>query len=86
MPEHGKILTDPLVPSAHATDMVELHLLLPASQVSALEAVAVRLELSVVALVRLAVGDFLQSPTALGFVGEVAGRPTTPLTLSRGPK
>jgi hypothetical protein len=52
--------------------MVELHLLLPANQVSALEAAAVRLELSLAAPVRLAVSRFLRSPAALGFVGEVA--------------
>jgi hypothetical protein len=86
MPEQGKIPTDRLVPPSHATDVVELHLLLPANQFSALEAVAVRLELSVDALVRLAVGRYLQSPAAFGFVGEVAGRPTTPLILPGGPQ
>jgi hypothetical protein len=85
MPEQGKIPTDRLPPS-HATDMVELRLLLPSNQVSALGAAAVRLELSVDALIRSAVGRFLQSPAALGFVGEVAGRSTTPLTLPGGPQ
>lgn len=64
---------------SQATDVIELRLLLPSNQVSALEAAAVRLELSVAALVRCAISDFLQSPAAIGFVGEVAGRPTAPL-------
>lgn len=81
MPEQGKMPTDRLAPPTHATDVVELHLLLPANQVSALEAAAVRLELSVAALVRLAVSRFLRSPAALGCVGEVAGCPTIPVTL-----
>jgi hypothetical protein len=81
MPEQGKIPIDRLVPSSHATDVVEMCVLLPLNQVWALETAAVRLELSVAALIRLAVSRFLQSPAALGFVGEVAGRPTTPLTL-----
>ena len=70
--------------ASHATDVVELRLLLPANQVSALEEAAVRLERSVAALVRLAVSDFLRSPVGVGFVGEVAGRPTPPLPLPEG--
>lgn len=78
MTEQGKTPTDhPAV--SQATDVVELRLLLPSNQVSALEAAAGRLELSVTALVRLAISDFLQSPAVIGFVGEVAGRPTAPL-------
>lgn len=78
MTEQGKIPTDhPAV--SQGTEVVELRLLLPANQASALEAAAGRLELSVAALVRCAISDFLQSPAAVGFVGEVAGRPTAPL-------
>jgi hypothetical protein len=78
MTEQGKSSIDrPAV--TQETDVVELRLLLPSYQVSALEAAAVRLELSVAALVRLAISDFLQSPMTIGFVGEVAGRPTAPL-------
>ena len=80
MTEQGMTPADRLVAPLHAADVVELHLLLPLNQVSALEAAAVRLELSVDALVRSAVGDFLRSP----FVGEVTGRPTAPLTLLEG--
>jgi hypothetical protein len=65
---------------ARENDMVEIDLLLPANQVSALEVAAVRAGLSVAALVRRVVSDFLQSTAAGGFVGEVAGRPTAPLT------
>jgi two-component system, OmpR family, response regulator len=71
-------LNDRLVAPSQATDVVELHLLLPSNQFSALEATAVRLELSVAALVRGAVRDFLRSPAAIGLVGEVAGRPVPP--------
>ena len=84
MTEQGMAPADRLVALSHAADVVELHLLLPSDQVSALEAAAVRLELSVDALVRSAVGDFLRSPAALGFVGDVAGRPTAPRTLPEG--
>lgn len=79
MTEQGKSSIDrPAV--TQETDVVELRLLLPSKQVAALEAAAVRLELSVTALVRLAISDFLQSPKVIGFVGEIAGRPTAPLS------
>jgi hypothetical protein len=69
--------------AANRADVVELCLLLPASHFSALTVVAVSAELSVEALLSRIVGDFLQSPAAVGFVGEVAGRPTAPLPLPR---
>ena len=68
---------------ARENEVVEIDLLLPANQASALEVAAVRAGLSVAALVRRVVSDFLQS-TAGGFAGEVAGRPTAPLTLPEG--
>ena len=57
-----------LASHAHATDMVELHLLLPAHQFSALEAAAARSGLTVAALLRRTVGDFLCPPRAAGTV------------------
>lgn len=83
MTEQGTMAPDGPAAS-HATDVVELRLLLPSNQVSALEAAAVRLELSVAALVRLAINSFLQSPAAVEFVGEVPGSPTAPLPLPEG--
>lgn len=83
MPEQGTISPGGPMPS-HATDVVELRLLLPSNQVSALEAAAVRLELSVAALVRLAVSGFLESPAVVGFAGEAPGRPTAPASLPEG--
>jgi hypothetical protein len=64
-----------------AADVVELHLLVPSDHITALEAAATRSHLTVAALVRRVLGDFLLSPAAVGFVGEVAGRPTAPLLI-----
>ena len=50
--------------SLHATDEVELHLLLPAGQFSALEAAALRPELTVGELLRRTSGEFLRPPPA----------------------
>lgn len=66
-----------------AADVVELHLLVHLDQIVALEATAARLHLTVAVLIRRVLGDFLLSPAADGFVGEVAGRPTAPLSLAR---
>jgi hypothetical protein len=46
----------------HATDVIELHLLLPARQVSALRAAALRSELTVDDLLRRTIGEFLRPP------------------------
>ena len=80
-PETGS--TEPLV-FARGVDVVELHLLIQKDQFAALEAVATRAQLTVAALIRRTMGDFLRPPAAPGFVGEVAGRPTAPHTHSEG--
>lgn len=67
----------PAQPS-HAAEVVELRLALPVDHVRALEAAAGRLEQTVGALVRRAVGDFLQPPATTGFVGRSVGRPAAP--------
>jgi len=64
--------TATVYPASHAdtTDLVELHLLLPAYQFSALEEVADRSELTVAALLRRTIGDFLgQPPATAGWQG-----------------
>lgn len=75
---HQGMIADARPSPTRAAEVVELQLLLSAEQVSALEAAAVRLQLTVGALIRRAVQDLLQSPAVVGFVGEVAGRPTAP--------
>jgi hypothetical protein len=52
-----------------AGDVVEVHLLVPLHQVAALEAAGARLELTVGALIRRSVSDFLQSPADPAFEG-----------------
>lgn len=44
----------------HAAEVVELHLLVPVCQFTALEAVAARSQLTVAALLRRTIGDFLR--------------------------
>jgi len=65
-------------------DVVELQLLLPAHQFSALEAVAAQLEMTVATLLRRAIADLLRPRSAAGFVGEVASRPSAPLAAFHG--
>jgi hypothetical protein len=55
--------------TAPANDDVELLLLVPARQLAALERAAVRAELTVTALLRRAVGDFLRPAPTDGFAG-----------------
>ncbi len=65
-------ITAALMVFADATDVVELQLLLPSHQFAALEAEAVRLELTIAALLRRAIGDFLQPPPTTAVAGEMA--------------
>jgi hypothetical protein len=57
------IATDGLSAFPHSAEVVELHLLLPVRQFTALEAVAARSQLTVATLLRRAIGDFLRLPT-----------------------
>jgi hypothetical protein len=61
--------------TAPANDDVELLLLVPARQLAALERAAVRAKLTVTALLRRTVGNFLQSAATDGFV-ETAAPPS----------
>jgi hypothetical protein len=66
--------------SPPAADVIEVHLLVPAQQAAALEAVAARLELTVGTLIRRAVSDFLQSPADSRTPEGQASSPGSPLS------
>jgi hypothetical protein len=59
MSRQDEIETDCAMPPG--TDVIEIRLLLPTSQFSALEATATRSDRSVAALLRSTIGDFLRS-------------------------
>lgn len=62
MNRQEEFVTDCAMPPG--TDVIEIHLLLPMSQLSALEAAAARSDRSVAAFLRGTIGDFLQSHAA----------------------